>query len=65
MRRSTIRFIAVSLLVVPLVSTCTQPQGMIASAREHVQAGAEDELVSFLIDGKGPPSSPLPPGERE
>jgi hypothetical protein len=60
MRRSTIRFIAVSLLVVPLVSTCTQPQGMTASAREHVQAGAEDRLVSFLIDGDGGPGSPLP-----
>ncbi len=52
MRRSTIRFIAASLLTVPLVSTCTQPPGTTASAREHVQAGSEEQLIAFLIDGK-------------
>lgn len=54
MRKSTIRFIGASLLLVPLVSTCTPPHGMIASAREQVQVVSEDRLVSFLIEGGGP-----------
>ncbi len=51
MRRSTIRFIGASLLTVPLVSTCSLPRGIVASAHEHVQPGSEDRLISFLIDG--------------
>jgi hypothetical protein len=51
MRRSTIRFIGASLLLVPLVSTCTPPTGMVASAREHVHGASEDRLIRFLIDG--------------
>ncbi|HEX8535268.1 MAG TPA: hypothetical protein VF662_13970 [Allosphingosinicella sp.] len=51
MRRSTIRFTGASLLLLPLMSTCTQPQGSIASAREHVQLGSEERLMAFLIDG--------------
>ncbi len=51
MRRSTIRFISASLLTIPLVSTCSLPEGMVASAHEQAQPGSEDRLISFLIDG--------------
>jgi hypothetical protein len=51
MRRSTLRFIGASLLTIPLVSTCSLPERMVASAHEPVQSGSEDRLISFLVDG--------------
>jgi hypothetical protein len=50
MRRSTIRSIGAALLAIPLVSTCTLPQGVVASA-SGVGKVSEERLISFLIDG--------------
>jgi hypothetical protein len=58
MRRSTIRFIGASLLTIPLVSTCSLPKTMVASAHEQVQPGSEDRLIDFLIDGDRPAAIP-------
>lgn len=52
MRRSTLRFVGASLLTIPLVSTCSLPEAIVASAHQHVQPGSEDQLISFLIEGE-------------
>ena len=51
MRRSMIRNIGAASILLPMIATCTQPQGMIASASEHLGSASEDRLIRFLIDG--------------
>jgi hypothetical protein len=60
MRRSTIRSLTAAMVLVPLVSTCTAPEGMVASAHQQAPATSEDGLIDFLIEGEQP--SPLRSG---